>query len=68
MKLNAFRWTDSAIKNFHDKTKCLIQQYNKYMVTDIGQAIDGESTQGWLNKSEEEILNFFSCLYRRKYC
>ncbi|CAO1428955.1 unnamed protein product [Diamesa tonsa] len=39
-------WTDSAIKNFHEKTKCLIQQYNKYMVTDIGQAIDGESTQG----------------------
>lgn len=47
--MECFRWTDSAIKNFHEKTKCLIQQYNKYMVTDIGQAIDGESTQGWLN-------------------
>lgn len=39
-------WSDSSIKNFHQKTKCLIQQYNKYTIADIGQSIDGESTQG----------------------
>lgn len=39
-------WSDFSIKHFHDKTKCLIQQYNKYTLTDIGQSIDGESTQG----------------------
>lgn len=39
-------WSDFSIKHFHDKTKCLIQQYNKYTLTDIGQTIDGETTQG----------------------
>lgn len=39
-------WSDLALKNFHNKTKCLVQQYNKYLLPDIGQKIDGESTQG----------------------
>lgn len=39
-------WSDFALKNFHNKTKCLIQQYNKYFMADIGQKIDGETTQG----------------------
>lgn len=39
-------WSDYSIKRFQEKTKCLIQQYNKYTLTDIGQTIDGESTQG----------------------
>lgn len=39
-------WSDFSIKHFHEKTKCLIQQYNKYTLVDIGQTIDGETTQG----------------------
>lgn len=41
-------WSDSSIKRFQEKTKCLVNQYNKYTLTDIGQTIDGESTQGIL--------------------
>lgn len=41
-------WNDHAIKNFHARTKCLVQQYNKYQIPDLGQKIDGESTQGSL--------------------
>ncbi|CRK89031.1 CLUMA_CG002556, isoform A [Clunio marinus] len=39
-------WSDHSIKHFHERTKCLVQQYNKYTLADIGQAIDGETTQG----------------------
>lgn len=39
-------WSDHSIKHFQEKTKCLIQQYNKYTLADIGQSIDGETTQG----------------------
>jgi predicted metalloendopeptidase len=39
-------WSDFSIKHFHEKTKCLIQQYNQYTLADIGQSIDGETTQG----------------------
>lgn len=38
-------WTDSSIRSFHEKSKCLIQQYNNYTMTD-GISIDGENTQG----------------------
>ena len=40
-------WTDSAIKTFHEKAKCLIHQYNNYTLSDIGTSIDGENTQGY---------------------
>lgn len=39
-------WTDHSIKGFHERTKCLVEQYNKYTLTDIDRKIDGESTQG----------------------
>lgn len=38
-------WSDSAINNFHDRARCLIQQYSNYSIVDIG-AVDGVSTQG----------------------
>lgn len=39
-------WSDYSIKQFREKAKCLIQQFNKYTLTEIGQSIDGETTQG----------------------
>lgn len=39
-------WSDHALRNFHNRTKCLVQQYNKYQIPDIDQKIDGETTQG----------------------
>ena len=39
-------WSEFSIKHFQEKTKCLIKQYNQYTLADIGQSIDGETTQG----------------------
>ncbi|KAG5674892.1 hypothetical protein PVAND_004837 [Polypedilum vanderplanki] len=39
-------WSNYSIRKFHERTKCLINQFNQYTLTDIGQSINGESTQG----------------------
>ncbi|XP_055588179.1 neprilysin-4 [Uranotaenia lowii] len=44
---NLYRWwTDQAIDAFHERATCLIQQYGKYTVDEVGVQIDGENTQG----------------------
>ncbi|XP_058467628.1 neprilysin-4 [Malaya genurostris] len=44
---NLYRWwTDHAIDAFHDRAACLVQQYGKYTIDEVGVQIDGESTQG----------------------
>jgi neprilysin len=39
-------WSDFAIDSFHERAKCLIQQYGNYTVSEVGIAVDGENTQG----------------------
>ena len=49
-------WSDRSTKHFYERAKCLIQQYNKYTMTDIGQSIDGENTKG---EMRGEKIEFF---------
>ncbi|XP_018913076.2 neprilysin-4 isoform X1 [Bemisia tabaci] len=39
-------WKDEAISNFHEKALCLIEQYSKYVVSEVSMQIDGINTQG----------------------
>ncbi|KAG8263425.1 Membrane metallo-endopeptidase-like 1 [Homalodisca vitripennis] len=39
-------WKDEAINNFHERARCLIEQYSKYTVQEVGLQIDGINTQG----------------------
>ncbi|XP_001654841.2 neprilysin-2 [Aedes aegypti] len=44
---NLYRWwSDHAIEAFHERATCLVQQYGKYTIDEIGVQIDGENTQG----------------------
>ncbi|XP_058056004.1 neprilysin-4 [Anopheles bellator] len=44
---NLYRWwSDSAIEAFHERAACLVQQYGKYTIDEIGVQLDGENTQG----------------------
>lgn len=39
-------WSDTAIDGFHERAKCLIDQYGNYTVSEVGIPIDGAGTQG----------------------
>lgn len=39
-------WKEPAIEAFHERAQCLIDQYSKYTVTEVGMQIDGVNTQG----------------------
>ncbi|XP_014272262.1 neprilysin-4 isoform X3 [Halyomorpha halys] len=39
-------WRDEAINNFHERAQCIIDQYSKYVVDEVGIQVNGESTQG----------------------
>ncbi|XP_049547801.1 neprilysin-4-like [Anopheles darlingi] len=44
---NLYRWwSDGAIEAFHERAACLVQQYGKYTIDEIGVQLDGENTQG----------------------
>lgn len=44
---NLYRWwSDHAIEAFHERATCLVQQYGKYTIDEVGVQIDGENTQG----------------------
>lgn len=39
-------WKDEAIEKFHRRAQCLIDQYSKYKLPEVGMSIDGINTQG----------------------
>ncbi|XP_026830535.1 neprilysin-4 isoform X2 [Ooceraea biroi] len=39
-------WKDEAIDGFHQRAQCLIDQYARYTVAEVGMQIDGINTQG----------------------
>ncbi|XP_076284811.1 neprilysin-4 isoform X1 [Lasioglossum baleicum] len=39
-------WKDEAIYGFHQRARCLIDQYSRYIVSEVGMQIDGINTQG----------------------
>ncbi|XP_026669876.1 neprilysin-4-like isoform X3 [Ceratina calcarata] len=39
-------WKDGAIYGFHERAQCLIDQYSRYTVSEVGMQIDGINTQG----------------------
>ncbi|KOC65561.1 Endothelin-converting enzyme 1 [Habropoda laboriosa] len=39
-------WKDEAIYGFHERARCLIDQYSHYTVSEVGMHIDGINTQG----------------------
>ncbi|KAF7988508.1 hypothetical protein HCN44_001081 [Aphidius gifuensis] len=44
-RLNDY-WTALSTKNFHNKSKCIIEQYENYTVPEIGLKLNGRLTQG----------------------
>lgn len=43
-------WSDTAIKGFDERARCIISQYGNYTVGEVGIALNGESTQGELRR------------------
>uniref|UniRef100_A0A182K3W4 Neprilysin, neutral endopeptidase 1 n=1 Tax=Anopheles christyi TaxID=43041 RepID=A0A182K3W4_9DIPT len=44
---NLYRWwSDRAIEAFHERAACLVQQYSRYTIDEVGVQLDGENTQG----------------------
>uniref|UniRef100_A0A182Q8N3 Peptidase M13 N-terminal domain-containing protein n=1 Tax=Anopheles farauti TaxID=69004 RepID=A0A182Q8N3_9DIPT len=44
---NLYRWwSDRAIEAFHERALCLVQQYSRYTIDEVGVQLDGENTQG----------------------
>uniref|UniRef100_A0A182N6N4 Neprilysin, neutral endopeptidase 1 n=1 Tax=Anopheles dirus TaxID=7168 RepID=A0A182N6N4_9DIPT len=44
---NLYRWwSDRAIEAFHERATCLVQQYSRYTIDEVGVQLDGENTQG----------------------
>ncbi|BES92051.1 Peptidase family M13 [Nesidiocoris tenuis] len=39
-------WREEAVNQFHDRAQCIIDQYGKYVVDEVGIQIDGTNTQG----------------------
>ncbi|KZC14076.1 Endothelin-converting enzyme 1 [Dufourea novaeangliae] len=39
-------WKYNAIYGFHQRAQCLIDQYSRYTVSEVGMQIDGVNTQG----------------------
>ncbi|XP_034665893.1 neprilysin-4 isoform X1 [Drosophila subobscura] len=39
-------WTDSSIRGFDERARCIIAQYSNYTVDEVGIVLNGESTQG----------------------
>ncbi|XP_076179809.1 neprilysin-4 isoform X3 [Ptiloglossa arizonensis] len=39
-------WKYEAIYGFHERAQCLIDQYSRYTVSEVGMQIDGINTQG----------------------
>ncbi|KAJ8976142.1 hypothetical protein NQ317_018114 [Molorchus minor] len=39
-------WRDSSIEKFYEKSQCMIEQYDQYIVPEIRLALDGYLTQG----------------------
>ncbi|KAH8278827.1 hypothetical protein KR018_010065 [Drosophila ironensis] len=39
-------WTDSSIRGFDERARCIIAQYSNYTVEEVGISLNGESTQG----------------------
>ncbi|KAM7360462.1 M13 family metallopeptidase neprilysin 4 isoform 2-T2 [Cochliomyia hominivorax] len=39
-------WSDTSIKGFDERARCIISQYGNYTVGEVGIALNGESTQG----------------------
>uniref|UniRef100_A0A182P2Z4 Uncharacterized protein n=1 Tax=Anopheles epiroticus TaxID=199890 RepID=A0A182P2Z4_9DIPT len=39
-------WSDGAIDAFHERAACLVQQYSRYTIDEVGVQLDGENTQG----------------------
>uniref|UniRef100_A0A182W0E2 Neprilysin, neutral endopeptidase 1 n=1 Tax=Anopheles minimus TaxID=112268 RepID=A0A182W0E2_9DIPT len=39
-------WSDQAIEAFHERASCLVQQYSRYTIDEVGVQLDGENTQG----------------------
>ncbi|CRK91555.1 CLUMA_CG005212, isoform A [Clunio marinus] len=39
-------WTETTVKNFVNRTECFKKQYSNYILPDIGEYINGETTLG----------------------
>lgn len=39
-------WNNATIKAFRERTQCIIDQYSKYKIDEVGLYIDGRMTQG----------------------
>lgn len=39
-------WNNATIREFRKRTQCIIDQYSKYKLDDVGHYLNGKMTQG----------------------
>jgi neprilysin len=39
-------WNNATIKNFREQAQCMIDQYSKYRIDEVGLYVNGRMTQG----------------------
>lgn len=39
-------WNNATIKNFRERAQCIIDQYSKYRIDEVGLYMNGRMTQG----------------------
>lgn len=45
-------WNEKTIKNFRDRAQCIIDQYSRYKIDEVGLYMNGRMTQGNLYRIE----------------
>lgn len=43
-------WNNATIRNFRERAQCIIEQYSKYRIDEVGLYMNGRMTQGKLDR------------------
>lgn len=55
-------WNNATIRNFRERAQCIIDQYSKYRIDEVGMFMNGRMTQG-----ENIAVSFKLALGNAKY-
>lgn len=54
-------WNNATIKHFRDRAQCMIEQYSKYRIDEVGLHVNGRMTQGLLFCLVLDAVRVLSC-------
>lgn len=57
-------WNNATIKNFRERAQCIIDQYSRYRIDEVGLFMNGRMTQGEL----ENLKAYFPPFIRLNIC